>query len=79
MTDELRPDRIWIGESPDYDGVVVILDPQTESQVIIVLGSASAVMAGERLRVAGERRMERAREIEAMVTTPRERPLRLDS
>jgi hypothetical protein len=79
MTDELRPDRIWIGESPDYDGVVIILDPQTENQVIVVIGAQAAVKAGQRLYASGIDRLERARTIEASITTPRDRPLRLDS
>jgi hypothetical protein len=72
------PERLWIGESQDYDGIVIILDPQTERQVVIVIETTSAMRAGKRLWEVARKRKDREKEFAASAVV-RERPARLDS
>jgi hypothetical protein len=82
----IEPDVAWVGESPDYAGVVAVINPGTKSQVVLAMNPLAAIALGQQLQRHGEKQI--ARDKPAAVDVPfeahcsvieRMRPERLDS
>ncbi len=54
-----RPAFLWTGLSPEYDGVVSVLDPGAKKQVRIVVPPTGALYWGEQLMKWGAKAAER--------------------
>jgi hypothetical protein len=59
----IEPDVAWVGESPDYAGVVAVINPGTHSQVVLHMNPLAAITLGQQLQRDGEKQLNRKKPI----------------
>ena len=57
MPEKTRPEFLYVGESPEFDGVLLVSDPQTPQQQVFVLEPGCAVSLGEKLIKWGKKKL----------------------